>query len=361
MRVAEKLVLNKTERTALNRWSQGRTISVRQRERARMILLAADGMANKEIASKMGVKAHTVGRWRSRFAELRLAGIEKDLPRGGRPRDQREQLESEIIRKTTQETPEHATHWSTRSLAQELGVSQSMVHRVWKANGLKPHLVKTFKLSMDPLFEDKLIDVVGLYLNPPEKAIVISADEKSQIQALDRTQPGLPLVPGRCGTMTHDYKRNGTTTLFAAIDMTHGKVIASCMPRHRHQEWIKFLKQIDAETPGELDLHLIVDNYATHKHPKVKAWLKRHKRFHIHFIPTSSSWLNVIERFFRDLDEKRVRRGVFRSVPELIDAVMGYVDHHNNDPKPFVWRKTADEIIEKVGRARLASYNAPTG
>jgi transposase len=326
-----------------------------------MILLAADGMSNKEIAVKMGVKPHTVGCWRGRFAELRLGGIEKDLPRGGRPRDTRERLESEIIRKTTQETPESATHWSTRTLAKALGTTQSMVHRVWKANGLKPHLIRTFKLSRDPHFEEKLIDVVGLYLNPPEKALVISADEKSQIQALDRTQPGLPLVPGRCGTMTHDYKRNGTTTLFAAIDMLGGNVIASCMPRHRHQEWIKFLQQIDAETPGELTLHLIVDNYATHKHPKVKAWLKRHKRFHIHFIPTSSSWLNVIERFFRDLDDKRVHRGVFRSVPELIDAIMDYVAHHNSGPKPFVWRKTAEEIIEKVGRARLALNNAATG
>jgi len=335
-------------------------VSVRQSERAGMILLAAEGMLNKEIASRLGVKAHTVGRWRSRFAELRLTGIEKDLPRGGRPRDQREQLESKIICKTTQETPENATHWSTRTLAQELGVSQSMIHRVWKANGLRPHLVRTFKLSRDPHFEKKLIDVVGLYLNPPEKALVISADEKSQIQALDRTQPSLPIIPGRCGTMTHDYKRNGTTNLFAAIDMTQGKVIASCMPRHRHQEWIKFLKQIDAETPEDLDLHLIIDNYATHKHPKVKAWLKRHKRFHVHFIPTSSSWLNIIERFFRDLDEKRVRRGVFRSVPQLIDAVMNYIDQHNSNPKPFVWRKTAEDIIDKVGRARLALDNAPT-
>ncbi len=361
MRVAPGIKLSKKERTTLQRWSQGRRISVRKRDRARMTLFAADGMSNKEVATEMGVKAHTVGRWRSRFAELRLAGIEKDLPRGGRPRNQREQLESKIIRKTTQVTPKNATHWSTRTLAKELGVSQSMIHRVWKANGLKPHMVRTFKLSLDPHFEEKLIDVVGLYLNPPEKALVISADEKSQIQALDRTQPSLPIVPGRCGTMTHDYKRNGTTTLFAAIDMTRGKVIASCMPRHRHQEWIKFLKQIDAETPEDLALHLIVDNYATHKHPKVKAWLKRHKRFHLHFIPTSSSWLNVIERFFRDLDEKRVHRGVFRNVPQLIDAVMSYIDQHNNDPKPFVWRKTAEEIIEKVGRARLALNNAPTG
>ncbi len=360
MRTAQEIRLTKKEQATLQRWSQGRRVSVRQRERAEMILLAADCISNKEIAIEVGVKAHTVGRWRKRFFELRLTGIEKDLPRGGRPRVQREKMESEIIRKTTQEVPENATHWSTRTLAKELGVSQSMIHRVWKANGLKPHLVHTFKLSRDPHFEEKLIDVVGLYLNPPEKALVISADEKSQIQALDRTQPSLPLKKGRCGTMTHDYKRNGTTTLFAAIDMTQGKVIASCMPCHRHQEWIKFLKQIDAETPKDLDLHLIVDNYATHKHPKVKNWLKRHKRFHVHFIPTSSSWLNVIERFFRDLDEKRIRRGAFHSVPQLIDAVMNYIDQHNQDPKPFVWRKTADEIIEKVGRARLALDNAST-
>ncbi len=361
MRVAQEIKLTKTERTTLHQWSQGRRIPVRQKERAEMILLAANAMSNKNIAVEVGVKAHTVGRWRRRFCELRLAGIEKDLPRGGRPRKMRENIESEIIRKTTQEVPENATHWSTRTLAKELAVSQSMVHRVWKANGLKPHLVHAFKLSNDPQFEEKLIDVVGLYLNPPEKALVISVDEKSQIQALDRTQPSLPIVPGRCGTVTHDYKRNGTTTLFAAIDMTDGKVIASCMPRHRHQEWIKFLKQIDAETPKDLELHLVVDNYATHKHPKVKAWLKRNKRFHVHFIPTSSSWLNVIERFFRDLDDKRIRRGVFQSVPQLIDAVMGYIAQHNRDPKPFVWRKTADAIIEKVGRARLALDNAPTG
>ena len=360
MRVAQKITLTTKERSTLERWVTGRTIAMRQVERARIVLLAADGRSNQEIAAEMAMKPHTVGRWRSRFAELRLAGIEKDLPRGGRPRSEREAVESQIISKTTQRTPTNATHWSTRSLAAELGVTQSCVHRVWKANGLKPHLIRTFKLSRDPRFEEKLIDVVGLYLNPPERALVLSADEKSQIQALDRTQPGLPMVPGRCGTMTHDYKRNGTTTLFAAIEMTRGKVIASCMPRHRHQEWIKFLKQIDAETPSHLDLHLIVDNYATHKHPKVLAWLKRHKRFHLHFIPTSSSWLNVIERFFRDLDDKRVRRGAFASVPELIAAVLDYIAHHNKAPKPFIWRKTAQTIIEKVGRARLALHNAPT-
>ena len=363
MRVAPAIKLTKRERETLHHWRRGRKTAVRQRDRARIILLAADGESNAEIAEELGVKPHTVGRWRARFAELRLEGIAQDLPRGGRSRRDREGVESAIIRKTTQETPRNATHWSTRSLATELGISQSMVHRVWKANGLKPHLVRTFKVSRDPRFEEKLIDVVGLYLNPPEKALVISADEKSQVQALDRTQPSLPIIPGRCGTMTHDYKRNGTTTLFAAIEMTQGKVISTCMPRHRHQEWIKFLKQIDAETPKELDLHLIVDNYATHKHPKVKAWLKRHKRFHMHFIPTSSSWLNVIERFFRDLDSKRLHRGVFRSVAELIDAIKAYIDQHNEDPKPFVWTKTAEQIIEKVGRARLVLEkldNAPT-
>jgi len=324
-----------------------------------MILLAAEGFSNADIAGELGVKPQTVGRWRNRFSEDRIIGIEKDLPRGGRPRE-REQIESEIIRKTTQETPPNATHWSTRTLAKELGVTQSMVHRVWKANGLMPHKVKTFKLSNDPDFEKKLVDVVGLYLNPPEKALVLSVDEKSQIQALDRTQPSLPIVPGRCGTMTHDYKRNGTTTLFAAIEMGYGEVIAACMPRHRHQEWIKFLRQIDRETPSELDLHLIADNYATHKHPKVKAWLDRHPRFHMHFIPTSSSWLNVIERFFRDLTDKRLRRGVFRNVRQLIAAIKGYIDEHNDDPKPFVWRKTAEQILAKVGRARAALANAPT-
>jgi transposase len=354
MRVAQEIHLTKTQRATLQRWAGSRTVVVRQAQRARMILQAAAGKSNQEIAAVLGVKVHTVGRWRKRFAELGIAGIEKDLPRGGRPRRQREEIESEIIRKTTQETPENATHWSTRSLAKELDISQSMVHRVWKANGLKPHRVRTFKLSRDPNFEEKLVDVVGLYLNPPEKALVISADEKTSIQALDRTQPGLPIIPGRCGTMTHDYKRNGTTTLFAAIDMAQGKVIASCMRQHRHQEWIKFLNQIDRETQSDLDIHLIVDNYATHKHPKVKAWLKRHRRFNVHFIPTISTWLNLIERFFRDLDAKRLRRGVFQSVPELIGAVMAYVDGHNEDPSPFIWSKTAEEILEKVGRARRA-------
>ena len=245
-------------------------------------------------------------------------GIEKDASRPGRTPAITAETVTRIVRKTTQEKPETATHWSTRSMAKAVGVSKATVQRVWAAHGLKPHLTRTFKLSNDPHFEEKLVDVVGLYLNPPEHALVLCADEKTSIQALDRTQRGLPIHRGRCGTMTHDYKRNGTTTLFAAIEMAEGKLIGTCMSKHRHQEWIKFLKLIDAETPAELDLHLIVDNYATHKHPKVKAWLKRHPRFHIHFIPTSSSWLNLVERWFREITDKRIRRGTFRSVEQLI-------------------------------------------
>jgi transposase len=329
-------------------------------KRAQIVLAAARGLENQEIAEELSVARETVGRWRTRFAEKRVEGIVRDLPRGGRKPTKRLKIASRVIRTTTQEKPENATHWSTRTLAKQLGISQSMVQRVWKANGLKPHLVKTFKVSNDPRFEEKLRDVVGLYLNPPANALVLSADEKTSIQALDRTQPGLPLVKGRCGTMTHDYKRNGTTTLFAAIELGHGEVIATCMKRHRHQEWIKFLKMIDEQTPNEMDLHLIVDNYATHKHEKVKRWLQRHPRFHMHFIPTSSSWLNIIEGFFRSLDQKRLKRDAFRSVSQLIEAIMDYIDNHNDDPRPIVWTKAADEILEKVGRARAKLNKSAT-
>ena len=242
-----------------------------------------------------------------------------------------------------------------------MNISDSMVRRVWRDSGLKPHLVKTFKVSNDPRFVEKLVDVVGLYLNPPEHALVISCDEKSQIQALDRTQKSLPMFPGRLGTLTHDYKRNGTTTLFAGIEVAEGKIIAECMPRHRHQEWLKFLKRIDVETPADLDLHLIVDNYATHKHPNVQRWLKRHKRFHMHFTPTSSSWLNLIERWFRDITERRIRRGVFKSVAQLEQAICEYIDHHNAHPQGFVWTAKADAILEKVRRARAALDNVTSG
>lgn len=354
MRVAPVIVLDEKQREVLTRLARGRRTPVRLAMRARIVLLAADGLDNHEIAEHVGLGRVAVGRWRSRFSEGGLSAIEKDLPRGGRGVAGYEEIESEILRKTTQEKPKNATHWSVRTLARELGTTRSRVHRVWKAHGLKPHLVRTFKVSNDPRFEEKLRDVVGLYLNPPENALVLSADEKTQCQALDRTQPSLPLVKGRCGTMTHDYKRNGTTTLFAAIDMTRGQVIATCMPRHRHQEWINFLKLIDQGTPSELELHVIADNLATHKHPKVQRWLKRHPRFHMHFTPTSSSWLNVIERFFRDLTQKRLRRGVFRCVPELIEAMMAYVAAHNEEPRPFVWTAAVEQILDKVGRARDA-------
>lgn len=352
MRVAIEINLTEEQHRKLQSLARGRKTTVRLAQRANIILLAEKGIMNKAIAMELGINRRTVMRWRTRYAESGLAGIEKDLPRGGRKPIARNKIARRIIKKTTQERPKDATHWSTRSLAEELGINHSMVHRVWKANGLKPHLEKTFKVSNDPKFAEKLIDIVGLYLDPPEHALVLCADEKSSIQALDRTQPGLPLKKGRCGTMTHDYKRNGTTTLFAAIELAEGNLIGTCMKKHRHQEWIKFLKLIDKETPKELDLHLIVDNYATHKHPKVKSWLKYHKRFHIHFTPTSCSWLNLIERWFRELTDKQLRRGVFRSVDQLVDTILNYIDQHNNDPKSFKWTAKAEDILDKVKRAR---------
>jgi transposase len=321
-------------------------------KRAKIVLLAAQGERNEVIAESLGMHRHQASRWRRRFVEKRLAGIEKDLSRGGRKPRKREQVTPLIIETTTQTKPANATHWSVRTLGEKLGIDKSMVHRVWQASGLKPHLSKTFKVSNDKKFIEKVIDVVGLYLNPPEHALVLCADEKTSVQALDRTQPGLPIVKGRLGTMTHDYKRNGTTTLFAALEMAEGSVIATCMDRHRHQEWIKFLNLIDCQTPAKLDLHLIVDNYATHKHPKVKAWLKRHPRFYFHFVPTSSSWLNLVERWFRDLTDKQIRRGVFKSVADLIAAIQAYVDYHNDHPKPFVWTAKAEDIIAKYRRAK---------
>jgi len=357
MRRAPTIVLAKDERAMLTRWSKGRSTPYRLVQRAKIALMAAKDMPNQAIALALETTPNTVGRWRRRFADKRLAGIQKDEPRPGRRPAKIQQMAPQIIEKTTQSKPAAATHWSTRTMAQEVGASRAMVHRVWKAAGLKPHLVRTFKLSNDPHFVDKLLDVVGLYLNPPEHALVLCADEKSQIQALDRTQKSLPLFPGRCGTLTHDYKRNGTTTLFAAMSMADGKLIGTCMPRHRHQEWIKFLKRIDHEVPPELDIHLIVDNYRTHKHEKVKRWLERHPRFHVHFIPTSSSWLNLIERWFRELTHKRIRRGVFRSVPRLEAAILEFLDHCNGHPHPFIWTAKAEDILEKVARARAVLDN----
>jgi transposase len=352
MRKAVAITLSAEERETLERWARSRTSEVRQALRAQMILLAADGLENAEIATRVGAGRVAVGRWRNRFAEHRLAGIEKDLPRGGRTPAKRGAWAQAIVETTLQTEPENATHWSTRMLAQHLGISRNMVQRVWKANNIKPHLSRSFKVSNDKQFVEKLVDVVGLYLDPPEHALVLCCDEKSQIQALDRTQPGLPIKKGRCGTMTHDYVRNGTTTLFAALDVAAGKLIGSCMNQHRHQEWLKFLKLIDRQTPHDLDLHIIADNYATHKHPKVKAWLKRHTRFHMHFTPTSASWLNLVERWFAEITNKRIRRGVFKSVNELKDAIDAYINAHNENAKRFTWTAKAEAILGKYLRAK---------
>lgn len=354
MRVAPEIVVSDGERAELNRLVRSKLTSVRLALRARIVLLAVDGLRNKDIAAQVGVGRVQVARWRERYARSRLAGIERDLPRGAPPVKVNV---ARLVELTTQSKPKAATHWSTRTMAAEMGVSAASVSRHWRANGLKPHIVRGFKVSRDPKFVEKLEDIVGLYMSPPEHALVLCCDEKSQVQALDRTQPGLPLKKGRAATMTHDYKRNGTTTLFAALNVLDGQVIAQCQRRHRHTEWLKFLRQIDRETPKDKTLHLIADNYATHKHPKVQKWLVKHPRFNMHFTPTSASWLNMVERFFRDISENRLRRGVFTSVPELVVAIDEYIAHHNTNPKPFIWTKSARDILEKVIRAnsRLSS------
>jgi transposase len=354
MKQAPKIVLSEKEQRTLEQWARGRRTPMRLVTRARIVLHASSGMNNRDIAAALHVGRDTVGTWRRRFAQHGVAGIVKDAPRGGRKPTRREVVTKLIVDRTTQTKPTNATHWSTRTLAKELRVSPSMVQRVWRANGLKPHRVKTFEVSNDKQFVEKMQDIVGLYLNPPEHALVLCADEKSQVQALDRTQPGLPIKKGRGGTMTHEYKRNGTTTLFAALELAEGRLIGTCMKRHRHQEWIKFLKPIDKEMPSELDLHLIVDNYATHKHPNVKAWLQRHPRFHIHFTPTSSAWLNLVERWFREITDKRIRRGDFKSVAELVTVIMDYIQKHNLDPQTFVWAAKAEDTRAKVARARVS-------
>lgn len=323
-------------------------------QRARIVTMAADGMLSQDIARQLGISRPTVQLWRERFLALRVAGLEKDAPRPGRLPRMPDRTVRAIVEATLHTTPPAATHWSTRTMADAHGVSEATVRRIWKQHGLKPHLVRTFKVSRDRQFIEKLYDVVGLYLNPPAKSLVLSVDEKSQVQALDRTQPGLPLKKGRCGTITHDYKRNGTTTLFAALSMLDGKVIGDCMPRHRHQEFIRFLKTIDVETRPHLDRHLIVDNYGTHTHPRVKAWLRRHPRFHLHFIPTSSSWLNMVERWFGELTDKRIRRGSFHNVHELVVAIREYIDTHNQKPRVFTWTASVESIWAKVAKCKEA-------
>ena len=326
--------------------------------RARIILGAADGQSNNALAKELKTSRPTVLDWRARYAEGGVKALYEDRPRGKSFKPIARAKEAEIVAQTQTE-PANATQWSCRSMAKRCGVSKASVQRIWRAHGLKPHLIKTFKLSNDPHFVEKLEDVVGLYLNPPEHALVLCIDEKSQIQALDRTQPGLPMKKGRAGTMTHDYKRNGTTTLFAALDILKGEVIGQCMARHRHQEFLKFLTTVDRATPGHLDIHCVADNYGTHKHPKVTAWLAKHPRFHFHFIPTSSSWLNLVERWFGKITADRIRRGVFKSVAELEQAIHDYIKHNNANPKPFIWTKSANEIILKVNRGRAALRQPP--
>lgn len=350
----EPITIAAADREELERLVRDRNTAQKVVWRSRIVLLAADGLAAGAIAAETDKSQLTVRRWRRRFLAKGVEGLLKDASRPPRRKPLTAEKIAEVVRMTLHTKPPNATHWSVRTMAAAAGLSASSIQRIWSAHGLKPHLTKTFKLSNDKRFVEKVIDVVGLYLDPPDKALVLSLDEKSQIQALDRTQPGLPMKKGRAGTWTHDYKRNGTTTLFAALDVATGKVIGQCMRRHRHQEWLKFLRTIDRSTPKGLDLHLIVDNYATHKHPTVKAWLAKHPRFHMHFVPTSSSWLNQVERFFGLITDQRIRRGVFKSVGELEAVIMDYLDQHNAQPKPFVWTKSAGQILEKITRAKQA-------
>lgn len=348
----DALPMTMEQRKTLETWIRAGTTPQRMVLRSQICLLAADGRSNNAIAKELDTSRPTILLWRERFNKQGFLGLSEDAPHG--PSAQR--LDSKKIRAvvetTLHTTPPGATQWSTRTMAKKLGVSHSSVARIWNAHGLQPHRTKTFKLSKDKRFVEKLTDVVGLYLNPPDKALVLCVDEKSQIQALDRTQPGLPMKKGRCGTMTHDYKRHGTTSLFAALNVLDGTVIGTCYPLHRNEEFLKFLCKIDRETPHRQNLHLVLDNYGTHNHPNVKAWLQQHPRFHLHFTPTSSSWLNLVERWFGEITRKRIRRGVFKSVPELIAAIQEFIRLNNRNPKPFVWTKKVEEILEKVNHCK---------
>ena len=351
MRTSKRINTSDKDREQLNQVVRNGNTPQKVALRARIVLLSADGISTGEIMHQLGTTIPTITRWRHRYETEGVPGLLKDRSRPGRKRRIEDAKIREVVERTLQDKPSNATHWSTRTLAEVVGLSPASIQRIWKAHGLKPHLVRTFKLSRDPHFIEKLQDVVGLYLNPPEHALVLSVDEKSQIQALDRTQPGLPMKRGRAGTMTHDYKRNGTTTLFAALNTLDGKVIGQCLPRHRHQEFLKFLRTINRQTDKGLDLHLIVDNYGTHTHPRVNAWLDKHPRFHMHFTPTSASWLNLVERWFRQITDKRIRRGAFMNVNSLVAAIMEYLEANNADPKPFVWTASIETILSKVKRA----------
>ena len=346
------LSLSVTDREHIGRWLSAQGTPQQVALRSRIVLAAAAAQSDSAIAADLAINRKTVMLWRARFAEHGLTSLWEIAPGRGRKATYDAAKIKAIVDTTLQTTPKGMTHWSCRLMAARQGVSKSTVSNIWRSHNLKPHRVKRFKLSRDPLFLEKLTDVVGLYLNPPQQALVLCVDEKSQIQALDRTQPGLPMKKGRCGTMTHDYKRNGTTTLFAALEVLEGRVVGQCYERHRHQEFVKFLRRLDHEFPGAVPLHLVLDNYGTHKHPKVRAWLKRHPRFIPHFVPTSSSWLNLIERWFGELTGKRVRRGSFANVEELQQAIMEFLAAWNEQPKPFVWTATVQMIQEKLARCR---------
>jgi len=351
-RHAQPITLSPTDQTELKSWVAAHRTPQQVAQRCRIVLAAALGQQDKVIAADLEINYKTVALWRRRFSQEGVDCLwEVAEGRGRKPVYDAQEMKG-IIDATLQTRPKGSTHWSCRTLGRAQGVSKATINRVWQSHHLQPHRTKRFKLSRDPRFLEKLTDVVGLYLNPPHKALVLCVDEKSQIQALDRTQPGLPMKKGRCGTMTHDYKRNGTTTLFAALEVAAGKVVGQCYARHRHQEFLKFLKRLDAEFPGEMTLHLVMDNYGTHTHPRVQAWLKRHPRFRSHFVPTSSSWLNLVERWFGELTGKRIRNGSFLSVPDLLAAIDEFLSAWNENPRPFVWTATVQSIVEKLQRCR---------
>jgi transposase len=349
--------LRRGDRERLEQLIRTRTTPQRVVERARIVLASSDGTSGNVIAEELGVSRPTVSRWLDRYDQVGFDGLVVDRPRSGRPREHGPAFEAEVVRRTLETTPDPdvATHWSTRLMAKEFGVNQTTIWRIWRANGLKPHRIERFKLSTDPHFVEKLRDVVGLYMDPPDRAVVLSVDEKTQIQALDRTQPGLPLKRGRAGTMTHDYKRYGTTNLLAALDIATGRVIHECAPRNRHQEFLAFMRKVVRTVPKDLDVHVIVDNSGTHKHARVQAWLDRNPRVHFHFLPTSSSWLNLVERLFSELTTRQIRRLAVTSVDQLVDAITGYLDRRNQNPVPFKWTADADHILRKVRKLNRIS------
>ena len=352
-----EIVLNESERKQLEAWTRRRKTAQALALRSRIILECATGVDSKVVAQRLSVSQQMVSKWRNRFAANRLDGL-LDAPRSGAPRTIDDARVDAVIARTLETVPKNATHWSTRSMAREMGLSQTAVSRIWRAFGLQPHRQETFKLSTDPLFVDKVRDIVGLYLDPPLKAMVLCVDEKSQIQALDRTQPILPLAPGLPERRTHDYMRHGTTTLFAALDVATGEVIGELHRRHRSNEFLTFLRTIEASVPADLDIHLVMDNYGTHKTPKVRSWFARHPRFHVHFTPTSASWINQVERWFAELTEKQIRRGTHRSTRQLEQAIRDYLARYNDDPKPFAWTKSANEILASIERFCLRISNS---